>query len=181
MPIKKPFLDIDLILKTIPIEDRQKVADLGCGKFGYFVFTTAHLVGRSGIVYAVDIIKTHLDEIAKRAKTDNLGQIQTVWSNLEIFKATKIESNSLDTVLLANTLNQSEKRADILREAVRLLKPKGKVVIVEWKNLSLPFGPQPEKRVKKESIIDAAPKLSLKLEKEFVAGEYHYGLIFTKV
>jgi ubiquinone/menaquinone biosynthesis C-methylase UbiE len=178
---KKLLLDIESTLEEVPVEVGQKVADLGCGNFGYFILAAAKIIGSKGLAYAVDIQKIHLKEVEKQAKKENLNQVQTVWTNLEKWKATKIESNALDVALLINTLNQSDKRADILRESSRMIKKKGKLLIVEWLNKELPFGPKPEKKVKKEALIDAAPKLGLKLDKEFSAGEFHYGLLFSKL
>lgn len=179
-PNKTLLFDINFILNKIALGEGQKVAELGCGNFGYFVFPAARLVGARGRIFAVDILKNTLEDIKKRALQDNLQQIETVWSNLEIFKGTKIENASLDSVLLINILHQSEKRAEIIREAVRMLKNGGKMLIVEWKSIASPLGPKTEKRVNKESIKEAAPKLGLSLNTEFEAGPYHYGLIFHK-
>jgi ubiquinone/menaquinone biosynthesis C-methylase UbiE len=178
---KKLLLDVNAILQEVPIESGQKVADLGCGRFGYFILATAKMTGTRGVAYALDIQKQHLKEVEKQAKKENLTQIKTIWTNLEKWKGTKIENNFLDVALLINTLNQSDKRADILREASRMIKKKGKLLVVEWLNQELPFGPQPEKKVKKEAIIEVAPKLGLKLDKEFSAGKFHYGLLLSKL
>ena len=98
--IKKTALfDITAILSKIGIGEKQSVAELGCGNFGFFVFPIARLVGRYGRVYAVDVLKSTLEQIAREAKKENFTQIYPVWSNLEIFKATKIETNSLKTAL----------------------------------------------------------------------------------
>jgi len=67
--IKKTALfDIAGILSKMGIEERQQVAELGCGNFGFFVFPLARLVGRYGQVYAVDILKSTLEQITKEAK-----------------------------------------------------------------------------------------------------------------
>lgn len=176
-----PLLDINFILERVKLEENFKVAELGCGNFGYFVYPVAHLVGKNGRVYAVDILKSSLEDIKRKALQENLRQIETIWSNLEIFKATKIESNYLDAAFLINILNKSDKKAEIVREAVRLLKRHAKLVIIEWKGGSLPFGPEPEKRLKIDSIKSAATQLGLSLDEEFNAGPYHYGLIFKKI
>lgn len=176
------LIDPQLIIKKAGISDKMKVADLGCGALGHFVFPTAKVVGKKGKMYAVDILKTILENIQKRAKQDGLDNIiETVWTDLEIFGATKIESSSLDVAMLINTLYQSHKRVEILRESIRMLKKDGKLLVVEWENIATPLGPPAEERVKSESMISAAPKLGLKLEEEFEAGQYHYGLIFTKL
>lgn len=180
--IKKTALfDIDAILKKIGIEERQQVAELGCGNSGFFVFPVAHLVGQRGRVYAVDILKSTLEEIRREATKRNLPQILPIWSNLEIFKATNIETSSLDNALLINTLHQSDKKIEMLREAIRLLKRGGKLLIIEWKNTDTPFGPSPEKRIKIDSLKMAAPKIGLNIKEEFEAGPYHYGLILIKL
>lgn len=182
MEIKKTALfDISAILGKMAIVEKQHWAELGCGNFGFFVFPLARLVGRQGKVYAVDILKSTLEEVKRRAQKENLSQVEPVWSNLEIFKATKIETNSLDGALIVNVMHQSEKKIDLLREAIRLLKRGGKLLIVEWKNIDLPFGPEPAKRVNIDSLKNAAPKVGLEVREEFEAGPYHYGLILTKL
>jgi len=175
------LIDVNLLFSKAQIGEKMKVADLGCGSSGHFVFAGAKIIGKKGIIYAVDILRTALEAIGKRARAENLPNIKTIWSNLEIFGATKIEAGSLDVGLLINTLYQSRKRAEILRESIRLLKKNGKLVIVEWKNIIAPFGPLPEERVKKELVDNAAKKLGLRQEEEFEAGPYHYGLIYVKL
>ncbi len=175
------LLDINFILSKIKVSENMKVADLGCGASGHFVFPLARMIGKRGRVYAVDILKTILETINKRVKQENLENVETVWSNLEIFNATKIESGSLDLALLVNTLYQSHKRAEILREAVRMLKKGGHLLVAEWKNTASPLGPPVEERVKADPLKSGAGKLGLKVEDEFEAGEYHYGILFVKL
>ncbi len=178
---KNGLFDINSILSKIGIDEKQRVAELGCGNFGFFVFPLARLVGRQGKVYAVDILKPTLEEIKKEAKKNNLPQITTVWSNLETFKAADIETSSLDSALLINVLHQSKKKIEILRESIRLLKRGGRLAIIEWKNMDLPLGPKPDQRVKIESLKTAIPKIGLNIVEEFNAGPYHYGLILIKL
>ncbi len=175
------LFNITFILDKLKVEERQSVGELGCGNFGFFVWPLAKLVGRYGLVFAVDVVKSILEEIDYQAKTDNLPQIKTVWTNLEIFKATKIETSSLDSALLINTLHQAKNRTEMLREAIRLLKRGGKLLIVEWQSKDIPFGPSLDKRVKIESLKSVISKLGLNVAEEFKAGPYHYGLILTKL
>jgi len=175
------FLDIDLILDKAGVKENTKIADLGCGSGGYFVFPSAQRVGVHGVVYAIDILKSILESIRRRAKQDVLDEIvKIIWSDLEIYGATKIDASSVDVALLANTLYQSHKRVEILREATRLLKKGGRLVVVEWKNTSCPFGPPADAKVDKKHLEDAASRLGLHEEGEFQAGEYHYGKVFIK-
>ncbi len=177
----KPLIDPELILDKADIESGMRVADLGSGSSGRYVFPAAKMVGKDGKVFAVDILKTNLETIRRRIKVDGIDNINTVWSDIEIFNATKIESSSLDMTFLINTLYQSYKRPEIIRETTRMLKSSGKMIIVEWKKIASPFGPPSEFRVKKENLIKISKKNGLILEQEFFAGKYHFGLIFNKV
>jgi ubiquinone/menaquinone biosynthesis C-methylase UbiE len=174
------LIDANFLFKRIGIADKMKVADLGCGSSGQFVFGPAKIVGDRGKVYAVDIMKTVLETVRRRAEQENAKNVSMVWSDMEIFGATKIESGSLDVGMLINTLYQSHKRLEILREAIRMIKAKGKLVVVEWKNISIPFGPPVEERVNTEQLKLVLAKLGMRLEDEFDAGPYHYGLVFEK-
>lgn len=176
----KSLLDVDFIIDKAGVEEGMRVADFGCGSSGRYIFPAAELVGSKGKVFAVDILKTSLETVARRVRMENVDNITTIWSDIEIFGATKIENSSLDVGLLVNTLYQSHKRVNILREAIRMIKNNGKLIIVEWKNIASPLGPPSEYRVKKDDLIKVLKKLGLELKEEFFAGKYHYGLIFIK-
>lgn len=180
MITKNGLLNIDLILRELPTGDNLQIADLGCGNFGFFVFPLARLVGKQGKVYAVDIIKTALDEISRRARLENLTQIETLWSNLEIFGATKIEAGQLDAALLINTLYQAEGSLDMLKESVRMIRPGGKLIVVEWDD-EHPFGPAKTQHIKEAKLKTIISKLNLELESEFNPGKFHYGLVLKKI
>lgn len=174
------LLDPYFILEQVELGAGMKLADLGCGAAGHFVLPAAKIVGPRGKVYAVDLLKSVLEAVKSRAKLEGVGNIELVWSNLEIYGATEIDPESLDAVLLVNTLFQIKKRDEVLREAVRLAKKGGKVVAIEWGLGEAPMGPPPELRLSKDAVRELAKKNGLVEVKEFKAGPYHYGLIFKK-
>ena len=175
------ILDAKFIIKKAQIKEKFKVADFGCGASGHFVFPAAQAVGAPGLVYAVDILKPALESINRRARQENFTNIRTIWSDIEIFQATKIETESLDVGLLINALYLSHKRAEILREVIRMIKKGGKLLVVEWEDTSSPFGPPAQERVKVDLLKKAGEKLGLKTEEQFSAGTYHYGVLFGKL
>lgn len=174
------LLDPFFVLNQAGLREKMRVADLGCGAVGHFVFPASKLVGKEGVVYAVDIQKGVLANIEKKASLENAANVTTVWSDLERFGATKVDSNSLDVAMLLNTLFQTKDRAAVLKEAARMLKVGGKLIVVDWLPTSAPFGPPVEGRVDPFFVEQEADKLGLHLSKRFSAGQYHYGLIFEK-
>lgn len=177
---KSELLDSLSILRDfLQLKIGNMVGDLGAGG-GLFSVQAARLVGGQGQVYAVDILKSALSEIDSKARMSGLDNIKTVWSNIEIIGATKINEKSLDAVMLVNVLFQSTKHFEILSEAERLIKSGGKLLVVDWNDSSSSFSPSVDRKVNPQSIIQLSEKLGLSLENEFRAGNYHFGLIFTK-
>lgn len=179
--LKANLSDINFIIQKISIKESDIIAELGCGHHGYFVFPLARKLNKQGTLYAVDILPGVLDEIKKRAHLENLPQIKTVWANLENFKGVSIESSSVDTALIINVLNQSDKKVEILREAVRLIKCGGNLVVVDWKANAHLFGATSNRCLNTEVFRNIAPKLSLNIIEEFEVGEKYHAFILRKM
>jgi len=168
-----------LLKEILGLPSGSTVADLGCGSMGFFTLEAAKLVGDKGQVFACDILKEVLSSVEGKARQEGLTNIKTVWTNLEIVGATKI-NRQVDYVILKNTLFQSKKQAEIFMEAFRLLKNDGKLLFIEWQMSSGPIGPAQEIRVPKETAEQLAAQAGFVKEKDFVAGNSHYGIIFDK-
>ncbi|MBI3290739.1 methyltransferase domain-containing protein [Candidatus Falkowbacteria bacterium] len=168
------------IFNRLGINAGDKIADLGCGGAGHFILPAARLAGNDTTVYAVDIMKSVLQSVGSKARLEGIPNVKTVWSNLENYGATKIKKESLDIAFLINILFQSKNHQAIVKEALRLLKKNGKLLIIDWNELKSSFGPPADVRLKKADIKKIAADLKLKLMEEFAAGKYHFGLIFEK-
>lgn len=173
-------MDAKFVLEKIGIKPGWQVADFGCGNLGYFTFPAARIVGKSGIVYAVDILESVLSAIRSRQKMEMVDNVKPVWSDLEVPGATKIPEQSLDCALLINILFQARKHQEIFKEALRLLKTGGRIAVIDWEERDTPLGPTAAERVNKNAVRDLAKQFGLQEIEEFTAGPYHYGLIFQR-
>jgi len=171
------FLHPETIVKEFGVRVGMSVADFGCGT-GYFTIDLARAVGDEGRVYAFDIQQSALESVRSRAQEAGLFNIETLWSDLEIPGGSKLPERSQDRVLAANILFQTPDKTAVLNEAKRVVKPDGKVIVIDWL-MATPLGPKKEYRVPQETIIRMAQGAGLKKEREFQAGEYHYGIVFT--
>ena len=172
------FLDPEEIIKQLNIKKGIKIADFGCGA-GYFTIPLAKLVGNEGRVYALDVLEQALESVRSRAKLEGLFNIETRRCNLEILNNSGLENDSVDLVLLANILFQSENKIDIIKEAKRVLKKGGEMIIIDWKP-NQPMGPPENLVVSLDFIKKTIKDLEFDFKKEFPVDKYHWGMIFTK-
>lgn len=178
----KQLLNPEKILgEQVKITTGQKVADLGCGH-GFFALTTARLVGGQGQVYAVDILKSALEMVEAEARRQNILNLKTVWSDLEMPEATKIPADSLDVALAIHTIYQLKNLDAFFAEAARLIKPAGIIVVVDWEKQESPLGPATKQRRSVDEVRHSLSKQkNLKEINFFNPGQYHYGLVYKKV
>lgn len=174
------FLNKDEVLSKVGLKQGMNVACLGCGNLGHFILPAAELVGKEGKAYAVDIQPSVLDSVRHFATLKLLTNLKTVRANLEKVGSTDIPADSLDVAYLVNVLFQNKKHAEIIKEATRLMKTGGKLVVVDWKKIGVPFGPLVEIRLDPAEVIKYATDLNLRLVLQTEFGQYFWGLIFEK-
>ena len=172
----KEFLDPDKILDELDLKGGETVVEFGCGS-GSFTLPLAKKL-KGGRVYALDIQEEPLLALKGKIEMAGLSNIETKRCDIEAPEGTGLPQEFLDWVFIPNVLFQVQDKQQVLKEAKRILKKGGKILIIDWKK-NVPFGPK-EQRVEIEDLKKIANDLKLKLGKEFQAGEYHFGLIFEK-
>jgi len=172
-------LNPDKVANSFGVIPGMSVADLGCGA-GYFTIIAAKIIGETGKITAVDILEDALESIRAKAVEQNLTNVETVRADLEKEGSSKLANNSQDVVLLVNVLFQSQNKPSIIKEALRIAKPSGRVVIVDWQKGTGGFGPPDDMRTDSDSMRDLASNAGLKLLNVIDAGVFHYGFVFNK-
>lgn len=180
IPTSGELLDPIKVLEEAGIRAGMSVADFGCGTVGHFVFPAAKLVGAQGKVYAVDILKSVLSGITSRMKMEGATNVETLWGDLERANGIRLPDGALDIGLVVNNLFMAKNKEALLKECGRMVKPGGRLVVVDWKPTGGAIGPDPALRVSADGAKALAAAAGLKLEKEFSPGEYHYGLVYAK-
>jgi len=172
------FLDPKKNIEQLILAENMKVADLGSGS-GFYSIEAAKIV-KKGIVYAIDVQKDLLESLKKTAERENLTNIEIIWGNIEKIGGTKLADYSIDIVFLSNILFQIEDKKSLLAETKRILKPNGRVLVVDWEESFGGLGPEPESVFPKEKAKSLLKENGFILQKEFSAGDNHYGFIFKK-
>ncbi len=179
-PVAGQFINPEQLVIKFGLKENMHVADFGIGS-GYFTIIMAKAVGESGSVTALDILEAPLEVVKGKAELEGLENINFVRADLEAEKGSKLEDSSQDFVLLANILFQSEQKDKMVKEAARAVKAGSQVVIIDWKkDIDALGGPPKEFRASVEDIKAMAQAAGLNLVNEFEAGQYHYGITFSK-
>ena len=160
----------------------QAVADLGSGA-GHYTFALSKVLGPDGRVYAIDIQDEMLTHLSVELKQKNIENVRVMLGDIEKPNGTHLKNAFVDGVVFSNILFQLENKEGAVKEAFRILKPLGKVCVVEWHDLSFLANIKKDGQkvvVSEENCRDLFTKAGFVFEKTFEAGEHHYGLIFKK-
>lgn len=170
------FLNPEKVLDELDLREGMVAAEFGCGSGGFTIPLAKRLEG--GRVYGLDLQEEALSALKGKLEMEGLPNVETRRCNIEAPEGSTLPANSLDLVLIPNVLFQVDDKEQVLKEAKRLLREGGKILIVDWLPKA-PFGPQ-NNRISPDDLKKIGKDLNLKIEKEFEAGKYHYGLIFIK-
>jgi len=173
------FSQPDRIIENLHISQGAQIADFGCGS-GYFTILLAQTVGDKGHITALDVQQKALDVVLSKAQDLGLLNVSAIRCNLEKEGGSTLSESSQDMVLLANILFQSQIKENIVKEAARVTKQGGEVVMIDWlphvkfgpSEAGWKFGPEEAKAL--------AQNAGLTFVREFPASINHWGLLFKK-
>ena len=170
------FVNPIQILNQIELRTNMVAADFGSGAGGWTIPLAKKL--EEGRVFAIDIQEEPLSALESRAKIQGISNIRKIVANVEE-RIPGLTGFSCDLVLMTDLLFEVEDKEAVFREAERVLKSGGKILVVDWLP-GAPLGPKDE-RVSQDEIKEIAKNLGFQLQKELKAGDYHYGLVFQKI
>lgn len=172
------FADPKENVKQFGIREGMHVADIGAGS-GFYIAPIAKFVGRTGKVYAIDVQKELLHGIKADAKREGFGNVEIIWGDAERKNGTKLKDKSVDAIMLSNVLFQAKDKLGLISECKRILKEKGKVLLIDWTEPVGKLGPHPKDIVSKDKARDLFEMKGFVYAGDISAGSHHYGIIFS--
>jgi ubiquinone/menaquinone biosynthesis C-methylase UbiE len=158
------------IVEAARIPPGARVAEIGCGT-GWFTFQIEEAVRPRGMVYALDMQPAMLQIL--RAKRDNWERILTLPCSENEFE---LDAAEVDVVFHANTLHECEEPEKHLNEVWRVLKPGGRLIVIEWhwaNEESLP-GPPNTLRLEVATTQQLLKQIGFDVQETYDVGIYHY-------
>ncbi len=151
----------------------SRVLEVGVGT-GYFLLHFARMYPEVEFV-GTDVQREMLEVAKERAKgLRNVRLLENGENHLPLGDA------SVDTVLLAHTFHELDHPDTMLKEIVRVLKPGGRLVVVDWKPVPTPFGPPLEERIPVEVVLRTLTEVGFGGVREYDLYTYHYVVAGSK-
>ena len=167
---RRALLDPGAFLDSIGVEAGSTAADLGAGP-GFFTGPLAQRVGPGGTVYAVDISPEMVRLLQDQALP---GQVKVLLSGENRLP---IPDGSVDLALLAFVLHELGEPAQFLTEAKRMLKPSGRLIVLEWVPQEEPMGPPVHERIAEEESRRILASSGFRAEMGALANRSNYYLV----
>jgi ubiquinone/menaquinone biosynthesis C-methylase UbiE len=144
------------ILSMMDLKTDYVVADLGCGS-GVFTIPLSKEVNQ---VYAIDIEPKMLSVVNKKILKKNISNIKT---KLSFNDKIPLNDNFLDFLLTVNTIHEFSDLSNMAKEIGRVLKPGGRLCIVDFKKKKEGFGPPERIRISSKKAIAIFTEINFKI------------------
>ena len=170
------FFDPSKILATLGIDGSiHDLVEFGCG---YGTFTTAAARIVSGTVYALDIEPEMVETVERKCRETDTYHVRAVRCDF-VANGTGLSDCSVDATLLFNILHH-DNPVNLMREALRILKPKGILAVIHWNyDPTTPRGPAMDIRPRPEDCIAWGKEAGFRFDGDrYDLPPYHYGLVF---
>jgi ubiquinone/menaquinone biosynthesis C-methylase UbiE len=157
------------VVMALNLKPTDTVADIGAGT-GYFARRFAPHAGR---VYAVDIDEKLLAIVRSKAPAN----LQTI---LAAPDDPHLPPNSVDMVFFCDVVHHLGNRPDYYAKLAKVLKPGGRVVVIDFYKKSVPIGPPESMKLSEQQVITEFQKAGFALSKRLDILPYQYFLFFER-
>jgi len=146
-PKRQELIHPDQVIAALEFKESDAILDLGAGN-GYFTIPLAK--STKGKVFAVDIEKKMLELLKGRAEQENIKNIAYVESNLEDIC---LDNGCAEKGLVAFVTHEIPQLEKALDEFKRVIKPSGKLAVLDWEAIEMEQGPPLHERISSERML----------------------------
>ena len=140
------------VVAALHVQPGERIVDIGAG-VGYFALPLAAAIGPGGKVYAVDAQAEMLSLLAGKLRNAAPANIELIRAEAD---ATGLPDGGCDVVFMANVWHEFDDRSAVVREAARVIRPGGRIGILDWRPDAEPEnGPPFEHRLAPDDAMKA--------------------------
>jgi len=149
----------DILLHRLGVPPGSTILDLGCGN-GFFTFPAAVAMGE-GMVIAADVSKPMLALLNRRNPPDNVQVLHVEEMNMDV------DDKSVDATVALFIYHEFRTPVENLNELKRVLKPNGKLMILDWDPLAKhERGPSKAHRIHQDQVLKDLKNSGFKVDEK---------------
>jgi ubiquinone/menaquinone biosynthesis C-methylase UbiE len=152
----------------------HRLLDVGAGP-GFFALPAAARVAPEGLVIACDISAEMLHRLSERAEAAGCAAAILLVRCEEA--ALPLHDRQCDRALLANVLHEAAAPVGLLAEVRRVLRPGGRLLVVDWKPEATEMGPPAAERLAPDQAAAFLREAGFEEVVPADAGPFHFGLL----
>ena len=174
------LIDTAKFFRELDLKKGVTFLDVACGR-GAYSLAAADIVGKDGQVYAVDLWEEGILSLKKQAASKGVQNLAAFVS--DVSQNIPVESECVDVCLMATALHDfvgDQIDREAMKEVVRVMKPEGILVIVEYKKIDGPLGPPKAVRLSPQEVDTLVSAYGFRQRHLTEIGDNHYMQIFIK-
>ena len=182
------FLNSTEILDELNLEGHETFMDAGCGD-GHIAIEVLNDYITDGEVFAVDIYDASIEDMETYKKDNNIKNLTNIEADITE-GIPGVNDDSIDVVLMVNVFHgfkASRKLDEAVCEFKRIIKPDGKIAIMDYKAWDVPNGPPTQVRSSPEDLEKLFNNHGLKkvylnenIGEDIPEGKSHFLIMFQK-
>lgn len=172
-------VNADLLFSEIGLKQGITFLDAACG-LGAYTLAASEVVGETGRIFAFDLWEPAIDGLTQEILARGLSHIEARIA--DICRHIPLPDASIDVALLAmvvHDLARDYSQGGALREVQRVLRPSGRLGIVEYKKKDGPPGPPINVRLSPEALQSFVHPYGFQALKTVDIGPNSYLTVFT--
>ena len=174
------LIDSAKFFRELKLKKGITFLDVACG-WGRYALAVSEIIGRNGLVYAVDLWEEGVSSLKKEAALKDIQNITSFVSDAS--QSIPVENQSVDVCLMATVLHDfvgDQVDRGVMQEIVRVMKPEAMLAIVEFKKTDGPPGPPKPIRLSPQEVDKIVSAYGFKQERFTEVGTHNYLQIFIK-
>jgi ubiquinone/menaquinone biosynthesis C-methylase UbiE len=169
------------------MKPNELLIDIGCGD-GHVSMEAYNMLDDEATIYSVDVFGPSIEDMEKEVEEKGIKNIIPIQSDVADHIA--IEDNTVDICLLVNVFHHFvgvEKTDEAIEELKRIIKPEGKIAVMDYKKEDTGYGPPVRVKSSPEEMEEMFAKHGLKVVQldteageDLEHGKSHYIITFGK-
>lgn len=171
------LVDKDVFFREVRLPEGGVLLDAACGA-GRYSLALSPRMGGKGLIHAIDLWEEGIRSLEGTIRAEGISNIRPLVGDV---RRTPLEGSSVDAALFATVLHdlaEAGTAEEALAETRRVLRPAGRLYVVEFKKIDGPPGPPQRVRISGDELREMAAPFGFSEERSVETGPDTYLSVF---